>query len=33
MFNKTTGDSLKTIGLCKKTYLVMLSQSQHFDVG
>ena len=25
-FNKTTGDSLKTISLCKKTYLLMSSQ-------
>ena len=27
-FNKTTGDSMKTIALCKKAYLLMSSQSQ-----
>ena len=27
-FNKTTVDNLKTISLCKKTYLLMSSQSQ-----
>ena len=28
IFNKTTGDSLKTAALCKLTYLLMSSQSQ-----